>query len=132
MITTSLRQHLLADSGVSALCDSIFPKTIPDGSDTDAIVYGVDGDGREMLVEYTTSGLKKIRVGIECYSLDYDQAWAIAAAVEAALTGVSGAFGTSSPQDEVNHIRLERDSFDHFENDTKLYRVSMQFLIAYY
>jgi len=36
-----------------------------------------------------------------------------------------------SPPDEVDHIRKER-RFDLFESDTRLFRVSLQFFVAYY
>jgi hypothetical protein len=131
MITEALRSHLLNDAGVSALVTRIFPLTIPQGQDVPAIVYGMDSDLRDTLIDGETGSLKEALVDLDVYTTRYADSHAIAGAVEAALVGHTGVLGVLSPGQVVDQIRMER-KFDLFETDTKFYRVSMQFFIAYY
>jgi hypothetical protein len=131
MIVESFYSHLRADSGVSAITTSIYPKHLPQHVTKPAITYGVDGDSRQQTLDGASS-LKEILFHVDCWSFSEIEAWQLTAAVEAALVGVSGDFGTQSPSDTVDIIRLERPSFDLFEPDTRLYRVSSQFLVAYF
>lgn len=131
MIVESFYSHLKNDSGVSAITSEIYPKVLPENVTLPAIVYGVDSDGVEQLVDGGTSDLKEALIYVDCYASTYLSAWQLAKAVEA-LAGTTGTLGTHSPANIVDTVRLERPSFDLFESDTERYRVSVQLYIAYY
>jgi hypothetical protein len=126
MIVESFHTHLSADSGVAALCKRIWPHWIPHDSEMPAISYRMEGDERQHLMN-GVSTLKLALFNVECWSASYAQAHELSEAVESALAGHAGTFG----DDDVDHIRLER-KFELAETDSKLYRVSMQFFLAYY
>ena len=130
MIVESFHSHLAADGGVSAIVDRIWPHWIPLDADMPAISYRMDADDRQYLLDGESS-LKTALFDVECWSDSYREAHRLADAVESSLSGHTGAFGTLSPIDTVDHIRLER-KFELAETDSKLYRVSMQFFVAYY
>lgn len=130
MIVESFRSHLFAAAGVAAITESIYPKHLPQHVQKPAITYGVSGDDDEQLLDGISS-LKIALFDVDCWDLSFITAHELADAVEAALVGHTGVLGTFSPAASVDHIRKER-RFDLFESDTKLYRVSLQFLVAYY
>lgn len=130
MIVQSFRSHLATDPGVAGITSSIYPKHLPQHASKPAITYGMDGDDNEQLLDGISS-LKTALFDVDCWDLSYITAHQLADAVEAALVGHSGALGTFSPAANADHIRKER-RFDLFESDTKLYRVSLQFFVAYY
>lgn len=130
MIVESFHSHLKADVGVSAIVDKIWPHWIPLDAAMPAISYRMDADDRQYILDGESS-LKTALFDVECWSDSYLEAHQLANAVESALSGHTGAFGVLSPADTVDHIRLER-KFELAETDTKLYRVSMQFFVAYY
>ena len=131
MIGESMRTHLLSDAGVIAISTRIYPHHLPQNVTFPAVTYNIDGDEREEVFGGASS-LKTVLVTIDSWGMTYTEVWDLADAIEDALVGSSGDFGTLSPPDVVDHVRMERGSFDLFETDTKLYRVSQQFLIAYY
>ncbi len=131
MIVESFRSHLFAAAGVAAITESIYPKHLPQHVQKPAITYGMAGDDDEQLLDGDISSLKTALFDVDCWDLSYVTAHELADAVEAALVGHTGALGTLSPATSVNHIRKER-RFDLFESDTRLYRVSLQFLVAFY
>lgn len=126
MISDSFFSYLGAQSGVTTLCPQIYPVTIPQGVDPPAITFSLDADDREPLFD-GPGDLKQALIEVNSWSLDHANAHAIADAVETALANYRGTFGTKTAE----HIRLAR-KFELFESDTALYRVSQQFLIAYY
>lgn len=126
MIIESFFSFLSSQATITALCKSIFPHTIPQNESLPAITYFVDEDLPEPILDGSSS-LRVSRFNVDCWSHKYTEAHALADAVEAVLVGFTGVFGT----DNAGHIRLER-RFDLFETETKLYRVSMQFFIAYF
>jgi hypothetical protein len=127
MIAPSLVAFLKADAGVAGYAlESIFPDVCPQGVVYPAITYSLDEDGRDQLLD-EIGGLKQALVSIDCYDPEHERAHLVAEAVETALAGYRGAFGTVT----ADHVRLER-KFGLFETDAKLYRVSQQFLVAYY
>ena len=126
MISDSFFSYLGAQSGVTTLCSQIYPLTIPQGVDPPAITFTLDADDRDPLFD-GPGDLKQALIDVSSWSADHANAHAIADAIETALANYRGTFGAKTAE----HIRLER-KFELFESDTKLYRVSQQFLIAYY
>lgn len=126
MIVDSFYTFLAAQAGVTSLCSRIYPLTIPEGTTPPAITYTLDADDREPLFD-GPGDLKRALIEATAWSLDHSNAHAIADVIETALANYRGAFGSKTAE----HIRLER-KFELFESDTGLYRVSQQFLIAYY
>jgi len=128
VISDSLFTYLMASSGVTALCPaSIFPHVMTQDAALPAITYSLDADDRDRLFDGTAGALKTALVEINTFDLDHKVAHQLADAIETALVDYRGAFGSKTAE----HIRLER-KFDLFESDSKLYRVSQQFMIAYY
>lgn len=130
MITEAFYAHLKADSGVMAIAKSISPHIIPAGSEPPAITYSVDEDGAETVFDGPSS-LSICRMSVDCWSKEYLQCHELSSAVESALINYAGDLGSQTPAITADHIRLER-KFDLFESPTELYRVSLQFYIAYY
>ncbi len=90
-----------------------------------ALTYALDEDSDQQLLS-GISGLKEALLTVDCWALVYSQAHSLAAAVKAEMVGYRGAFGSSTAE----HIRKERE-LDLHEPDTKLFRVSLQFRVAY-
>ncbi len=130
MIVESFYSHMLADAAVSAITTRIFPQTIPDGQEPPAITFQLDGDDRNPTFDGVSDSLKTARFDVNAYSLEYLEAHALAEALEAALAGTRGNFGTLSPPDFVDQVRMER-KFDIFETQTGLHRVSLNFIVLY-
>lgn len=126
MIVDSFYSFLAAQVGVTSLCEQIFPLTIPEGKSPPAITYSLDSDERDLVFD-GQGGLKQALIDTSSWSLDHATAHTIADAIETALANYRGAFGSKTAE----HIRLAR-KFELFESDSGLYRVSQQFLIAYY
>ena len=129
MISAALFNHLDTNAGINAVCKSVFPHRIPDGAGVPALVYRMDFDERDNLLN-GEGALRQALYAVDCYADKYADAHTIATAVEAAMIGFRGTFGATSPSIDVDHVRLER-KIDLFETDTGYYRVSLQFLIAY-
>jgi hypothetical protein len=130
MFIESFYSHLAADAGVDALVGAIYPHWVPQNATFPSISYRLQSDERQQLFD-AVSSLKTALYEVDCWSLVHGGAHEIADAVESSLAGHTGAFGTLSPRDQVDQIRLER-KLEFFETDTKLYRVSLQFFVAYY
>ncbi len=127
MIVDAVYSRLSSDAGVSAIAGaSVFPVTIPQGASKPAIVYTLDGDEVDQLLDGLGEG-RLAFVAIDCYADLHAQAHSLADAVEACLSGYRGAMGAKT----VEFAKLER-RFDLFETETKLYRVSLQFRLAYH
>lgn len=126
MIVDSLFTFLAADAGIAALCQSIHPQTLPQNATYPAITYSLDAESRDQLLA-EIGLLKTALIEINAWHSDHFTAHQLTDAIENALAGYRGAFGSKTAE----HIRLER-KFELFESDSGLYRVSQQFLIAYY
>lgn len=130
MIIQALKSHLEADSAVAALIEGVYPIVIPETASPPCITYTVDDDVRER----TLGGegpYRMVYFDLNYWAEKYATAIAIAAAVENALIDYRGTLGATSPSITVDHLRLERRLPDDFEADTKLWRVSEQFVIGY-
>lgn len=126
MIVDSFYSFLGAQSGVTSLCPQIYPLTIPEGKQPPAITFSMDSDERDPLFD-GPGDLKTALIDTSAWHTDHAAAHAIADAIESALGNYRGTFGTKTAE----HTRLAR-KFELFESDSGLYRVSQQFLIAYY
>lgn len=126
MIAAAFYAHVSADSGISGLTNSIYPHVIPPDAAIPAITYSVSDDRRGPTLNGASS-LKVALFNVDCWSTLYSEAHALSDAVESSLAGYAGLMGAV----EVDHVRLDR-KFDLFENETELYRVSLQFIVAYY
>ena len=130
MIITAFHSHLSNDAGVAAIAGGIFPHHIPQNSTFPAITYELDSDE-----DYQTlggiSGMSSALFDVNCWDLVLITAHQLADAVESALVNYRGDLGGISPAVTVNHLRKDRGRFEFFETDTKLYRVSMRFFVAY-
>jgi len=125
-IKTSLYTYLSGNSTISATGAVIFPQTIPPQSTSQKMLtFAMDEDSDQQILD-GVSGLREALFVVDCYSPSYLDADTLATAVKSALVGYRGALGTNVAE----HIRKERE-FDLFESDTRLHRVSLQFLIAY-
>lgn len=130
MIIEAFRSALVADAGISSITTAIYPHHIPQAVNPPALTYSVDDQSEDQ----TLSGASSLKTGlfsVECWDYSVLTAHSLADAVESALIGVVGDFGGLSPSQTVDHIRKER-RFDLYESDTRLYRVSLQFFVAYY
>lgn len=125
----AIRSHLLADSGVAALCKKIFPADKAHGVSAPAIVYEFAEINRDQLLQGVGS-YRNCLVDFECWALKYADAHAIADAVESALIDFVGTLGTSTPSIDVDHCRLER-RFDIQDRDAELYGQAIQFFFGY-
>lgn len=130
MISEALYDHLQADSGVTTLCSNIYPTSRPLRVDPPFIIYTLDDDRRDQLLSGEGTYRQAI-MSIDCYSSTLVEAVNIADAVETSLTGYQGIMGTTTPNVDVNHVRLERRGPHLRENDTDLHRVPLEFLIGY-
>lgn len=130
MIVESFHYHLANTSGITALNGRVWPHWIPLNAAMPAISYRMDADDRQYLLDGESS-LKTALFDVECWSDSYKEAHQIANAVEDSLVGHTGEIGSASPADMIDHIRLER-KFELAETDSKLYRISLQFFVAYY
>jgi hypothetical protein len=126
MIVDSLFSFLAADAGIYDRCQSIFPQTIPQNASLPAITYTLNSEERDQLMA-GVGLLKTALIDIEAWHTDHRGAHELADAIETLLAGYRGEFGSKTAE----HIRMER-KFELFESDSGLYRVSQQFLIAYY
>jgi hypothetical protein len=127
MIVDSIHQYLSTSTGITDIVGkSVFPLTVPQGASFPAVVFTLDEDNIDQLLD-EVGGLRRSLVSIDCYSKDHPEAHQLADATEAALIGKRGTFGTKTAE----FITLQR-RFELLETDSKLYRVSMQFAIAYF
>lgn len=131
MIQEALYSQLTTSAGVAAITGSVFPHMMPQGATRPAITYDFEFDVPSVLLDGVSS-LREAFVNVDCWALSYVLVHQLANAVEAALLGAAhGALGSLSPPQVIDAVRVER-RLDLFESDTSLYRVSLQFMIAYY
>ena len=110
----------------AALTESVYPQVLPQNPTVPAVTYNLDDDEESTLLDGTTEGLKQTLFTVDCWAATYAAAHTLADAVKTALVGSTGTFGTVT----ADHLRKERE-IDLFEADTRLHRVSLQFLLAY-
>lgn len=131
MISEALFDHLSSVSAVTTLCPNIYPTSRPLRVGPPFIIYILDDDRRDRLLDGNEGSYRQALMSIDCYASTLAAAIAIADAVENALTPFRGLLGTTTPAIEVNHVRLERRGPHLHESDTELHRVPLEFLIGY-
>lgn len=90
-----------------------------------AITFSVDEDMQDQILDGVGS-LRMARVSIDCWDRSYLAVNELADSICDDLVPYRGLVGTYT----VDHIRKERQ-LDLYEADTGLFRVSLQFFIAY-
>lgn len=133
MIWRCLYAWMTANATINAAA-VIYPSWLPQQNTTlPALTYSVDDNQDDQLLDGVGSLVQSL-VSIECWASTYAAAHTLADVVKSELVGYRGAFGdlTVSPNVTVtvDHVRKLRE-LDLFESDTRLHRVSLQFLIAY-
>lgn len=117
------RNFLISDTAVNALIgERLHPRVLPDKAQLPAVVYrtitneaGFAHDG--------AVPLRHPRVQLDCYSRNSLEAEAVSESLTAALVGYRGPMGALAYTAGWN---LE-DATDIYEEETGLYRVSMDF-----
>lgn len=125
-LRTSLYSFLSGNGTITAVTSAIYPQRAPQQNQADPfIVFTIENDEDQQILD-GVSGTRDGRFIVDCYSARYLTADQLATAVKSALIGHRGTFGAETAE----HIRKERE-LDLFEDDTELYRVNLQFFIAY-
>ena len=133
MILEAFFSHLSADDGFIALAGNrLYPVVAPQGIDYPMATYTLDGDETDRLADSSISSLRIALISVDIWGLTVLEAHALADAVEAALLPVHGVMGSLDVPQEVDDIRLARPRLALFESDSKLYRASQQYAVAYY
>jgi hypothetical protein len=134
-IRPALRAFLLADNAIAQAVGGtrIYPTVMPQGVKATSLVYNVISE----VTNHTMggpSGLVAIRMQLDAYSPNPDDADALARAVKKLIDGFSGPMpdGNSSPPDDVvvQGIFSETARTD-FHPDAELHRVSRDYIIHY-
>lgn len=112
--------ELKADTVLQALVDSrIFPGVIPQKTEMPAVCYQVVSDVPQ---ESFTNGVDRLvnaRVQIDCYAKTYLEAQAVAAAIDAVMTGLA----------RPDLSALREISRDLYENEDQLHRVTADYSV---
>jgi hypothetical protein len=122
-----------ANSAINAAA-VIYPSWLPQQNQTfPAVTYSIDENQDDQLLDGVGSLIQSI-VSVECWAMTYAAAHTLADVVKSEMVGSRGVFGdlTTSPMVTVwvDHIRKVRE-LDLYESDTRIFRVSLQFVIAY-
>jgi hypothetical protein len=127
----ALRAYLIADAALSAMVggERVFPVVLPQGVTAASIVYTrISGQGDHDMSG--PSGLNRVRVQIDAWSQDADEADALARLIKARLDGFSGPISLGgSPEASVTvqgaFFDTQRDDYD---SEAEMHRVSQDFL----
>ena len=125
MITQSFAKFLLANVPITSVTTEIRPLKLDEGHADPAIVYAMGEDSWHRL----TSGFSSMGNAVfyvDCYSSSYNTVKSLAEIVSGELTGYVGAIGDHQAE-QIDNISEQ----DIFEDETKLYRVAMQFEVWY-
>ena len=126
-IEQAIRAHLAADAGVASLVGGrIYPLRLPEGYTLPALVYQVVASTEDAAHD-APAGIVSVRLQLDAWGNRYGDVKAVRAAVRQALLGHSGAMGGLAYV-AVPAVEVE---LDLFEEDTGLYRVSMDYRVWY-
>jgi len=115
---SELRAHLGHSSITAYVEDRIYPVVRPQSSTLPALVYTPFGVDQVNNLAGRDSSLRFIRVQVDCWSRTFDEALVLAEAVKARMDTAASNFRT---------VLSPGSGFDDFEDDTRLYRRSMDF-----
>jgi hypothetical protein len=131
----ALRAYLLADNAISQAVGGtrIYPTVLPQGVKHSSLVYNVISEVTNHHMQ-GASGLVMVRMQLDSYAPNPDDADALARAVKLRIDGFSGpmTYGSNSPPDAVvvQGIFSETARTD-FQAEAELHRVSRDYLIHY-
>lgn len=128
-IAQSFYTYLTADAGIAAIAgERIYPHVIPQADlSRPAITFGQNGD-RYLNHLNGRSDLREAEFEVNSFSTTYLAARNLADAVDTALTGFRGTFGSHTAE----FIDKTSDFDAGFDDDTGLYQVTQIFMVAYY
>lgn len=127
-IEKDIHYRLSNDADVSPLVGSrVYPMKLPQGWTLPAITYQrISGERAHCLGG--PSGRARPRFQIDCWDDDYEDVKDLANKVRLCMDGFKGDINTES---DVGGIILEADR-DIWEEDIKIYRVTMDFIIPHF
>lgn len=114
-----LRAHLIGDATLTALVgERIYPIVRKESSALPALTYLVVIDDAATGLDGFTSGLSNVRVQIDCWALTHREAIALGKIVRNRMFVAATNFKTA-----------RSDGQDLFEDDTRIYRRSLDFSV---
>lgn len=126
-IRPALRTFLLADASISTAVGGarVYPVVLPQGQRLASIVYNrISGEGFHHM--QGASRLAKLRMQIDAYAPQADDASALADLIKERIDGYRGAMGSVTVQGVF--YDTERDDY---QPDVDLHRASRDYLIVY-
>ena len=126
MIEATFRTYVLAGTTLKAITTRMYPLKLPQSPTLPAIVYTKVSGFREH--DMDGSSIATPRIQFDCYAATYAAAKALADALRERADSYTGVVG--SPADTVHYAYLLNEQ-DFYEDDTKYFRVSMDFEIAH-
>lgn len=134
-VRAALRAVLLADAAVAAIVGArVYPAILPQGVTQPSVVQSLISEETDYHMQ-GPSGLASMRVQVDAWALDQDDAVELAGAVKDVLSGFRGevSFGSASPQSEAEVKGIfavaARDDFDA---TAKMHRRSRDYEVWYY
>jgi hypothetical protein len=121
--------YLTTDAGVMAVAgDSVYVSHLPEGTTLPAAsFFRVSTDRRYDHDPFPeTVAWVRSRIQVNCWYTTYDGARELGNAIMRALSGYTGFMG-----DMLISSVFAVNEFENYEPDTKLYRRSMDFMVAY-
>lgn len=126
-IEDGLYKYLCADAGVSAIVSSrVYPLVMPQKTTLPATTYQTTALKPDRNLAGNT-GRMTATIRINAWAETYTEAKNLAEALRTALNDYSGAMGS----DTIQRSGVESET-DGWDEETELYRVSMQITIIYY
>jgi hypothetical protein len=127
MIESGLTSRLLADTTLAALIGtSIYPVLLPEGTST-AVTYRVISKVPDYSLT-SALGMVKARIEFNAWAATYAAAKAIEEAIRLSLDGYAGALPNGVI---VANILRDNGAIDGFDQDTRLYRVQIDYRVIY-
>lgn len=117
-----LRSYLAADGAVAAVAESLWAFRVPETAPHPSVLVRRISTGREYAHDGPV-GWAEVRTQIDCSAEDPDDARRLGNAVRRAVSGYSGAMGSSVVRGLL--VADERDLFEESGEGRGLHRVSM-------
>jgi hypothetical protein len=124
-LADAIYSRLTGFAGLSALVVSrVYPVNLPQNPAVPAVTYQKIGGESEQGMA-ADHGMTHPLVQFDCFAATYSAAWAVARQVRNALERWSGSEAGVTILDTL----IEREGQDIYEDDVKLFRVSMDYTI---